>query len=130
MNINLTLIKKNARYIILIVGLILIIFLIFILSRPSSSNKVIPIGVPIVNKNNFNPKALNYNSTNFSIKYVPQNQAFGNLKGNTVYIHIKNIDFANPSGVIAQEDKYVAQAKAILLKYGINPNSKKIVYTF
>ncbi len=130
MNINLTLIKNNARYIVLILIVIVVVFLIFVVSKPANTTNVIPKGVPMVNKNNFNNKVLNYNSTNFSIKYVPQNQAFGNLQGNTVYIHIKNINFANPSGVIKQEDTYISQAKAILLKYGIDPNSKKIVYTF
>ena len=130
MNIELTFIKKNIRYIIAVLVIIVLGLLIFVLTMPSSNNKNIPVGVPVINKNNFNANALNYNSTNFSIKYIPQSQAFGNLKGNTVYIHIKNINFANPSGVIKQEDTYIAQAKAILLKYGINPNSKKIIYTF
>ena len=134
---NLTFIKNNTKYIIATILALIVILLIFVIISivsykkvPPKNNIIIPKGVPIINKSKFNLQGLNYTSQNFDIRYIPKSEAFGNIKSDTIYVHIKNINFLYPEGIRTQENAYIAEAKKVLLKYGINPNSKKIIYTF
>ena len=134
---NLTFIKNNTKYIIAVILALIVILLIFVIISivsykkvPPKNNVIIPNGVPIINKNKFNLQGLNYTSQNFDIRYISKSEAFGNIKSDTIYVHIKNINFLNPLEAKTQEKAYVSEAKKVLLKYGINPNSKEIIYTF
>ena len=135
---NLNFIQKNKKIIYIIA--IVLLLLVFMLSvqgfrslSPSINSKNIisvPNGVPVINKSKFKLSAINYIGKNFSIHYVPNSKATGNVKGDRVYVHINGINFLKPKTVLNSVKTKTQEAKNFLLNYGINPNSKNIIYTY
>jgi hypothetical protein len=123
--------KFKLNYVIPIILIVIIISIIFSLFFQNNNEKTIkvPKGVPIANIKLFKLSAIDYNSFNFDVHYVP-NVPKNPSKGGKIYVDIKNINFYQNSLLKSQESEYLSLAQNYLRKYGINPKGKNIIYVY